>query len=440
MPPGLRRGSTTFLAGLARWGGPPPSEPAIKVPRLYSVPVRKVVVSGIGLVTGLAPNREGTWRRLIAGESAIGPLTLFDTTGFRTSIGAEVDVAALGGWPGAELPHLGRACRMALAATAEALADAGLPLESEPRSWPLVLAGGASGLFEAEGFVRDRLRSGRGVPGARRVLEVPHDSPADRIAQVFGLVGPRLTVITACSSATVAIGLAGEMIAAGEATCALAGGADSISRLTYAGFNSLHIVDPEPCRPFDLSRRGMSFGEGGAMLVLEDAEQARQRGVTPYATVLGLGMTDDALHMTRPDPTGAAWERTILTAFADAGIDRNDVDYINAHGTATEQNDAAECAAYRLAFGSRLDTVPVSSVKGAIGHCLCAAGGVEAAITALAVGRQAAPPTVGFSVADPACKVDPVPGRGREMPIRVALSSSFAFGGNAAILVLGAAR
>ncbi len=240
---------------------------------------------------------------------------------------------------------------MALAATTEALADARMPLVAGPRTWPLVLGGGASGMFEAEAFVGARLRSGPRVAGARFVLEVPHDSPSDRVAQAFGFVGPRVTVITACSSGSIAVGLAADMIAGGEATVALAGGADSLSRLTYAGFNSLRVVDAEPCRPFDLRRRGMSCGEGAAILVLEDAEHARRRGVTPYATVLGYGVTDDALHMTRPDPTGAAWERTIRAAIEDAGIAATDIDYVNAHGTATEQNDAAECAAFRRALG-----------------------------------------------------------------------------------------
>jgi len=401
--------------------------------------VGKVVISGIGLVTGLAPAREGTWTRLVAGESAIGPLTLFDTTGFRTSIAAQLDTASLGGWPGGEVPHLGRVCRMALAATTEALQDAGLPLVTEPRDWPLVLGGGASGMFEAERFISDRLRKGRRVAGARHILEMPQDSPADRISQAFGFVGPRAVVITACSSATIAIGLAADMIASGEATCALAGGADGLSRVTYAGFNSLRVADVVPCRPFDLRRRGMSFGEGAAMLVLEDAEHARRRGARSYATVLGYGMTDDAYHMTRPDPTGAAWERTIVAAIQDAGVAPSEIDYINAHGTGTEQNDPAECAAFGRVLGDRLALVPVSSIKGAVGHCLCAAGAVEAAVTALAVARQTAPPTTGFAVADPACPVDPIPGRGREFPIRHALSASFAFGGNASVLVFGRA-
>lgn len=399
--------------------------------------VGKVVVTGIGLVTGLAPDREGTWQRLLAGESAIGPLSLFDTTGFRTSIGAQVDDARLGGWPGGDEPRLGRVCRMALAATAEALGDAGLPLLAGPRPWPVVLGGGASGISEAERFIAARLRHGRRVAGARHLLEVPHDSPADRISQVFGLSGPRTVVITACSSATIAIGLAADMVANDEAACAIAGGADGITRTTYAGFNSLRVVDAEPCKPFDLRRRGMSFGEGGAILVLEGEEHARRRGARPYATILGYGMTDDAYHMTKPDPTGRPWQRTIMAALDDAGVSPAEIDYINAHGTATEQNDAAECAAFGLVLGARLPSVPISSSKGAVGHCLCAAGAVEAAIATLAVARQTAPPTVGFAVADPACPIDPVPGRGRAAAIRCAVSTSFAFGGNAGALVFG---
>lgn len=261
--------------------------------------------------------------------------------------------------------------------------------------------------------------------------------PTDQVARRFGLTGPRITISTACSSSTIAVGMAAELIADGAASVALAGGTDAISRLVYAGFNSLRAVDPNPCRPFDRTRQGLTVGEGAALLVLEDADHARARGVGPYARVLGYGATNDAFHMTQPDPSGAAWTRTLEASLTAAGLQPDDVDYINAHGTATEQNDAAECAAYQRFFGERLASVPVSSVKGALGHCLCNAGGVEAALTALAVARQVIPPTVGFREADPACPVDPVPGRGRAHPIRHAISSSFAFGGNSGVLVLG---
>jgi len=402
--------------------------------------MREAWITGIGLVSALGPDRETTWAELLAGGTGIRPLTLFDTTGFRTRLAAQVDEASL------HLPdlqrevarHTTRASRFGLAAAAEALADAGLPAGGPPRRWPLVLGGGTAGLFEAEGFVARRLRLGARARGLTEFLEVPQDSVADRIAQVFALAGERITVTTACSSSTISVGLAAEIVCAGEAEVALCGGADALCRLTYAGFNSLHAVDTGPARPYDRRRKGLSLGEGAAVLVVEEATRARRRGARPYAKVLGYGVTNDAFHMTQPEPSGAAWERTVRAALADAGVDAAAVDYINGHGTATEQNDPAECAAYARVFGERLPRVPVSSLKGALGHCLCAAGGIEAAVTALAVARGVLPPTVGFGEADPACPVDPVAGKGRPASPRVALSASFAFGGNSAALVLEA--
>jgi 3-oxoacyl-[acyl-carrier-protein] synthase II len=171
--------------------------------------------------------------------------------------------------------------------------------------------------------------------------------------------------------------------------------------------------------------------------VIESSELAAARGRQPYAVVRGYGLTNDAFHMTQPEPSGAAWECTVRAALVDAGVAADDVDYVNAHGTATEQNDAAECAAYRRVFGDRLSALPVSSIKGALGHCLCGAGGIEAAITALAVARGMVPPTARFVEPDPECAIDPVAGHGRALTVDVALSSSFAFGGNSAVLVLG---
>jgi len=409
-------------------------------PRLYCPVMTEAWVTGIGLVSALGGDRETTWRELLAGSTGIRPITLFDTGGFRTRLAAQVDVAALAlpdGWAAA-VPHSSRATRFALAATAEALADAGIALDGgREQAWPLVLGGGAAGLFEAEAFVARRLRRGPRARGAGELVEVPQDSPTDRVGQVLGLCGPRLTVTTACSSSTIAVGIAAELVRDGEAEVAIAGGTDALCRLTFAGFNSLRAVDAEPARPFDRRRKGLSLGEGAAILVIEDARRALRRGARPYASVLGCGVTGDAFHMTQPEPSGAAWERTVRAALADAGIGAAEVEYVNAHGTATEQNDPAECAAYARVFGERLARLPISSVKGAIGHCLCGAGGMEAAAAALTVARGVLPPTAGFAEADPACPVDPVPGVAREAAPAVVLSSSFAFGGNSAVLVLG---
>ncbi len=403
--------------------------------------MREAWVTGIGLVTALGPDREETWRRLLDGDTGIGPLTLFDATAYRTHNAAQVDEGRLLRPP--EAAGMWRRCcrasRFALVAAAEAFADAGLEAVAFPTCCPIVFGGGTAGLFEAEAYVENRLRRGPTVHALSELVEVPQDAPTDRVAEAFGLIGPRLTVTTACSSSTIAVGLAAEMVRDGEADVALAGGPDALCRLTFAGFNSLRAVDPDVARPFDRRRRGLSLGEGAAVLVIEAADRVRARGGRPYAAVLGYGVTNDAFHMTQPEPSGAAWEGTVRAALADAAIDADAVDYVNAHGTATEQNDAAECAAYQRVFGNRLPGLPISSVKGAIGHCLCGAGGIEAAITAISVARSTVPPTVGFADPDPACRVDPVPGAPRSADLRVALSSSFAFGGNSAVLVLGRA-
>jgi 3-oxoacyl-[acyl-carrier-protein] synthase II len=401
--------------------------------------MREAWVTGIGLVTALGPDRETTWRRLVAGASGLRPLTLFDTSRYRSRNGGEVDLASLP-CPAEAAPfrrRCSRASRLALAAAREALADAGDDPGRLDRPVAVVFGGGTAGLYEAESFVERRLRGGPRIRTVAELVEVPQDAPTDRVAQAYRLVGPRITVTTACSSSTIAVGLAAEMVRDGEVEVALAGGPDALCRLTYAGFNSLRAVDPDGARPFDRRRRGLSVGEGAAVLVVESSARAAARGREPYAVIRGYGLTNDAFHMTQPEPSGAAWERTVRAALADAGVATAEIDYVNAHGTATEQNDAAECAAYRRVFGDRLGAIPVSSIKGALGHCLCGAGGIAAAVTALAISRSMVPPTARFAERDPECPIDPVPGVGRAAALRVALSSSFAFGGNSAVLVMG---
>lgn len=400
----------------------------------------EVVITGVGLISALGPDRQTTWRNLLAGNCGIRQITLFSTVSYRSHTAAQVDEIRLPlqGLPPTVLAHASRASRFALAASQEALSHAGLsPATGAP--WAVVLGGGAAGLFEAEGFVARRLQGGPRTKGLTEFLEVPQDAPADRISRCWQLTGERITVSTACSSSTIAIGLGADLIRQGRAEVVLAGGSDALCQLTFAGFNSLRAVDPERARPFDRRRKGLSLGEGAAILVLEDSAAAMRRGAKPLAKVLGYGATNDAYHMTQPDPSGAAWARTLRAALEAAKVRPEDVGYINAHGTATEQNDPAECAAYQLVFGELLRDLPVSSVKGAIGHCLGAAGGLEAAITVEAVASGLLPPTVGCEETDPACPIDAIPGGPRCRQVEVALSSSFAFGGNSAVLVLGRA-
>jgi 3-oxoacyl-[acyl-carrier-protein] synthase II len=267
---------------------------------------------------------------------------------------------------------------------------------------------------------------------------VPHQpaSVTDLVARRLGIVGPRTTIMTACSSSATAIGRAADLVRLGRVAVALAGGAEGLCRLTYAGFNALRAVSPEPCRPFDAERKGLSLGEGAAVLVLEEEMHARARGAEVLGFLAGWGMTADAHHMTAPHPEGDGAARAMLAALADAELAPEAIDYVNAHGTATPHNDAAEVLALRRVFGERAARLPVSSTKSMVGHTLGAAGAVEAVASLCALRGGYVPPTMGLERPDPAFgALDFVPGAAREARVGAVLSSSFAFGGNNTVLV-----
>jgi 3-oxoacyl-[acyl-carrier-protein] synthase II len=255
-------------------------------------------------------------------------------------------------------------------------------------------------------------------------------SVTDLVARRLGAHGPRSTIMTACSSSATAIGYAADRIRLGQVEVAIAGGAEGLCRLTFAGFSCLRATAPDPCRPFDAERKGLNLGEGAAVLVLEDYERARARGATVLALVAGCGITADAHHMTAPHPEGEGAARAMLAALDDARLPPGAVGYINAHGTATPHNDAAETAAIKTVLGARADRVPISSIKSMVGHTLGAAGAVEAVASVLTLARGFIPPTVNLQTPDPAFGLDYVPGAARQVEVEVVLSNSFAFGGN----------
>jgi 3-oxoacyl-[acyl-carrier-protein] synthase II len=270
-----------------------------------------------------------------------------------------------------------------------------------------------------------------------RLLATPLSTPAGVVSQALGIFGPRATFSTACSSSALALGAAADTIRRGEARVALAVGTDQLCRLTYAGFEALQALDPGPCRPFDRGRRGLSLGEGAAALVLEDPEHARARGVRIRALLLGWATTTDAHHVTAPHPEGAGALRALVGALAAAGVAPDAVDYVNAHGSATPQNDAVEIAVLRAALGRRLGRVPVSSSKSQFGHCLAAAGALEAVVTVLALETGILPPTLHLEAPEAAWSdLDLVPVPGRRAPLGIAVSSSYGFGGHNVTLVL----
>jgi 3-oxoacyl-[acyl-carrier-protein] synthase II len=400
---------------------------------------RRVVVTGLGAVTSLGKDLASTWEGLVAGRSGIGPITLFDASAFRTQLAAEIKELPDGIEPSLRR-RLSRTDIAGLAAAAEALADSGLDLAREDLSRVgVVLGAGVSGLLDSENYLRDLLA--KGPRGARptRVLNHPPDQTTDRIAERWGFLGPRSSITTACSSSATALGYAADLVRHGYCDVVVTGGADTFARLTHGGFNALRSVDPEPCRPFDRRRKGLTIGEAAGLLVFEEEEHAKRRRATLRARFLGYGVTSDAHHMTQPEPTGEAGARTLAACLNAAGLNPEDVDYVNAHGTATPQNDSAETAAIKRALGARAYEIPVSSIKSMIGHCLCSAGAIEAVATVRTIETGVVPPTINWGERDPECDLDVVPNVAREARVRVALSNSFAFGGNSTVVAFGAA-
>jgi 3-oxoacyl-[acyl-carrier-protein] synthase II len=400
---------------------------------------RRVAVTGIGMISAVGAGREETWAALVAGTCGIAPLTAFDPAGYRSRCAAEVRGADLSSLSRLERRRYSRSDQFAILAAAEALKDAGLLDGGLDRQRVSVALGAGTGdLFRNEDYYFTLLQ--RGIEHAKPTHIFHHFSstPTDVVASRFGLEGPRGCFVSACSSSTIAIGQCADAIRLGEVDAAVCGGADTLSRLTFSGFNALRLMDPEPCRPFDAGRNGMNIGEGAAVLVLEEMERARARGARVYAELAGYALSCEAHHATAPEPDGHAIAAMIGAALEDAEIDASAVDHVNAHGTATVQNDRAEARGFRAVLGDRVARVPVTSIKSMVGHCLGAAGAIEAAATALTIARGVVPPTIHHERTDPECPVDVVSNEARELRVTCAVSVSLAFGGNDSALVLTA--
>jgi 3-oxoacyl-[acyl-carrier-protein] synthase II len=401
----------------------------------------RVAITGVGLVTALGTTREENWRRMLAGDCGIHPTTLFDTAGYRSQVAAEVDIDAVDeGTTPLVRRRRSRSDRIGLRAASEALADAGV-LDMLDRALDrsrvgVFLGAGTADLLRNEEFYRTWIT--RGLRRTRRSDLWNHfpSTPVDVIAGAFGFEGPRACIVAACSSSTIAIGRGAEAIRRGRADTALVGGTDALSRLTYTGFNLLRLMDPAPCRPFDRNRAGMNIGEGAGILVLERLDRARARGATIYAELAGHAVACEAFHPTAPEPEGRPVEAIVTLALQDAGINVDEVQHVNAHGTATPQNDAAEARGFRRVFGDRAARIPVTSIKSMIGHCLGASGAVEAAALALTIARGAIPPTIHHSEVDEECRLDIVANEARGQRVRCAVSTSLGFGGNDSAIVM----
>ncbi len=386
--------------------------------------MRCVLVTGLGVVSPYGAGRSAFWAGLAAGRCAIGPIDLFDTAGFRARIGAQVPADV-------DLHRISRrrsrADRFGIAAADEAVQDAGLS-RAELRPAAVIVGGIGGGMLETEAWFWQRERDGVDDPKLRASLRtVLPFSHADIVARRYGTTGPKETVVLACSSGGAALGLAAELVASGEVPLALAGGVDAMTRICFMGFNALKLLDPEPCRPFSQDRRGMSLGEGAGFVVLEDASHARARGARGYAELAGYGLTTDAWHLTSPHPDGEGSGRAMAEALDRGGVPASAVQYVNAHGTGTPQNDRVEAAALKKLFDP--DAVLVSANKSLVGHAMAAAGAIEAIATVLTLVHQLIPPTANLTVPDPEIGFDCVPTVARSAPMECALSNSFGFGG-----------
>ena len=389
--------------------------------------MRRVAVTGLGAVTPFGPGVKAYWNGLESGTCAIRPLTLFPTEGLRCRLAAEAPDLTGGSW------RRSRADRLALVAATEALEDARLD-NAERETASLIVGAVGGGMLEVEAWYWRRDQEGGDDVDRRALASVLPYSHAEMLANRLRLYGSRETLVTACSSGAAAVAVAADLVSMAGADVVLAGGADALTRICYLGFNALKLLDPEPCRPFDRDRRGMSIGEGAGFLVLEEIEHARARGARIYAELVGYGMTTDAHHVTSPDPDGNGMTRAMREALQRGGVAAGDVGYANAHGTATAQNDRIEAQALRTVFGA--EGLLVSSTKSMIGHTMAAAGSLEAMATVLTLVHGVIPPTVHLEDPDPEVAFDCVPNRARPVVIDHAISNSFGFGGQNVTLLL----
>jgi 3-oxoacyl-[acyl-carrier-protein] synthase II len=407
---------------------------------------RRVVITGLGLITPLGQGKDALWEGLTLPRRVIGAITRFDATGYSTRIAAEVkDFDPTQFMERKDARRASRFIQFAIGATHLALQDAQLAITDANREQVGVLIGsGIGGIDYMDTQVRLLERYGPDRVSPFLPAMMISDMASGMVSIHFGIKGPNLCAVTACSTGADAIGLATRLIQYGDAEVMLAGGAEAaIEPIGIAGFCAARAMstrndDPEHAsRPFDAERDGFVMGEGAGVLVLESLEHAQARGARIYAEVLGYGMTADAYHITQPDPDGDGALRAMRKAIHDAGLQPTAIDCINAHGTSTRYNDAKETLAIKRLLGEDAYRVPVSSTKSVTGHLLGAAGAVEAAICVLALQHQTVPPTINYKHPDPECDLDYVPNAPRPATLRYVMTNSFGFGGHNSVLVLG---
>ena len=405
---------------------------------------RRVVITGLGAVTPLGGNVESTWDGLVAGRSGAGEITQFDSSDYAVHFACEVkDFDATQYIDRKQARRMDRFAHLIVAAARQAEADSGISIESESDRIGAAIATGIGGLKAFQDCHSELLERGPDRVNPFSIPEIIPNMGAAWVSMQLGTQGPLSSQCTACAASNMAIGDGLDAIRLGRADVMLCGGTEApVTEVGIAGFSAMRALsrrndDPEAAsRPFDSGRDGFVMGEAGAVVVLEELEHARARGAKIYAELLGYGVSSDARHITEPDPSGLNPARAMTMAFGDASVAPDEIDYINAHGTSTPLGDAAETRVIKLALGEEnARKTPVSSTKGATGHCLGAAGAVEAMFSILAIDRGVLPPTINYDEPDPECDLDYIPNESREADVRTAVSNSFGFGGHNATVV-----
>lgn len=410
---------------------------------------RRVVVTGMGAVTSLGCKVDELWTRVCNGESGVGPLERLDVSGYRVRIGGEVRNWSVEGYiESKDVKRFDRFVQFANVAGVNAVSDSGIDFSKDvPWRCGVIIGSGIGGLETIETQHERLLVKGPSKVSAFTIPKLIGNAASAQLAIQYGLRGPNQVVVTACASATNAIGDAFKLIRDDEVDVMITGGSEAalthIGVSAFASMRALSVRNDDPTRasrPFDRDRDGFILSEGAGMLVIEELEHAKARGAHIYGEIFGYGVSCDANHITAPDPNGKAAAYAIANAIKNAGLTPADIDYINAHGTSTQMNDAAETGAIKSVFGDHAYKVSVSSTKSQLGHLLGASGGVELILSLLAIRDGVVPPTINYETPDPKCDLDYTPNQARQRDISVAMSNSFGFGGHNGSLVFGKLR
>lgn len=407
---------------------------------------RRVVITGLGVVSPVGNGKEEFWNNLLAGKPGVGPITQFDATDFPVKIAGEVkdfDPVALAG-DRKTVRHMDRYTQFAVAAAKMAVADAKLDMTKENPDMAGTLIGtGIGGIHVMEDTILQIEKKGPGKVNPFAIPMMIANMASGQVSIALGLRGPVLTDVTACASGTNSIGLAARLIKYGDADIMIAGGAEAaVSKAPMAGFAAMKALSSRDCPPeeascpFDAGRDGFVLGEGSGVLVLEELEHAKKRGAHIYAELAGYGSNGDAYHITAPRPGGELAYLCMEKALKDAHTKPEEVDYINAHGTSTHLNDLNETSAIKALLGKHAYEIPVNSTKSMTGHLLGAAGAIEAVVCALSIENNKVHPTINLKERDPECDLDYVTEGARDVKINVAMSNSFGFGGHNAVIVM----